>query len=288
MFGNGEMADMRHLREQMTYYTTSLSMFVNMVSMSSVGRIEQKMEKAGGDVGELRIAVNWVTARLSSMSNREGSILTSYEDDDKAVWKEFRKELYHEGFSSTVIEKHKRLIKAYIKELADRGALDDETSQTSTDNTSSKECREEEPSSGAKSSSISTSQLSSRSESVDQYFFRSGTSKSSTNASPDLIDDECSHDLGKTLEDTEIEEELSNGAESSFLSTSQLSPRRESGDQYFFQSVSSESSTNANRRLRRNRRLLAMVKDNVRRAFMPVLETLKQELEVQRSRLKFD
>ena len=160
VFGNGEMADMRHLREQMTYYTASLSLFVNMVSMGSVGRVEQQMEKAGGDIKELRIAVNGITARLSSMSNREGSILTIYEDDDKAVWKEFRKELYREGISSTVIGKHKRLIKAYIKELADRGVLDDETSRTFTNKTSSKECREEEPFSVAKSSSMYTSQLS--------------------------------------------------------------------------------------------------------------------------------
>ena len=125
-FGNGELADIRDLREKVTYYTSALSLFVNMVSMGSMGRVEQKMETAGEDIREIRIAVNGITAHLLSATNREGSVLTTYADDDKAVWKEFRKELIGEGFSSTVIRKHKRLIKTYIKELGDRGMLDDE------------------------------------------------------------------------------------------------------------------------------------------------------------------
>ena len=124
--GNGELADVRDMREKLTYYTSALSLFVNMVSMGSIGRVEQKMEIAGGDIREIRIAVNGITAHLLSATNREGSVLTTYADDDKAVWKEFRKELIEEGFSSSIIRKHKRLIKAYIKELGDRGLLDDE------------------------------------------------------------------------------------------------------------------------------------------------------------------
>ena len=125
-FGNSELADIRDLREKLVYYTSTLSLFVNMVSMGSIGRVEQQMETAGGDLREIRIAINGITAHLLSANNREGSVLTTYADDDKAVWKEFRKELIGEGLSSTIIRKHKRLIKAYIKELGDRGLLDDE------------------------------------------------------------------------------------------------------------------------------------------------------------------
>ena len=130
-FGNGELADIRDLRQKLTYYTSALSLFVNMVSMGSMGRVERKMESAGEDIREIRIAVNGITAHLFSTSNREGSVLTTYADDDKAVWKEFRKELIEEGFSSAIIRKHKSLIKAYIKELGDRGLLDDEDSYDS-------------------------------------------------------------------------------------------------------------------------------------------------------------
>lgn len=124
-FSNGELADMRDLREKLTYYTSALSLFVNTISMGSIGRVEQQMETAGGDLMELRIAVNGITAHLLSTSSPEGSVLTTYADDDKAVWKEFRRELIEEGFSSSTLRKHKRLIKAYIKELGDRGLFDD-------------------------------------------------------------------------------------------------------------------------------------------------------------------
>ena len=282
VFGNGEMPDMRHLREQMTYYTTCLSLFLNMVSMGSIGRVESQTKKAGGDIEEILIAVNGIRARLSLISNRD-SILTTYEDDDKAVWKEFRKELHQEGFSSATIENHKPLIKAYIRELAGRGLLDHETFRgleepsevagTLTDNRSSKGCRKEEPSSGAKSSSISTSQLSPRPESADQYSFRSGTSKSSTNTSPSLIDDEY---------DTDIEEELSSGAESSLSSTFQLFPRRESGNRYSFRSRTLKIPINA------KPRLLETVENAIRRLIMPEVETLKQEQKVHKSHQDLD
>ena len=51
--------------------------------------------------------------------------MTAYADDDRAIWKELRRELVTEGFSSSTIHKYKGLIKAYIKELAERGLLDE-------------------------------------------------------------------------------------------------------------------------------------------------------------------
>ena len=78
------------------------------------------------------------------------------------------------------------------------------------------------------------------------------------------------------------EEELTSGAESSLFTTSQLSPRRESGDQYSFKSGTSKSSINA------NPRLLETVENAIRRLIMPELETLKQEQKMQQSRQRFD
>jgi hypothetical protein len=50
--------------------------------------------------------------------------LTSYTNDDKAFWKELRRELVKEGYSSTALEKHKA-IKDYVRELGTIGALDE-------------------------------------------------------------------------------------------------------------------------------------------------------------------
>lgn len=125
-FGNGKMADMVEMRGKLAYHSSAMSLFLNMVSMGSMGRVEQRMNDAGGDLKEIKVAVNGITAHLMSTSIRhEGSVLTAYADDDRAVWKEFRRELLEDGFSSSTIQKHKAVIKAYIEELGSRGLFDE-------------------------------------------------------------------------------------------------------------------------------------------------------------------
>lgn len=76
--------------------------------------------------------------------------------------------------------------------------------------------------------------------------------------------------------------ELTRGDESSVLTNSAPSPRRQSGDQYSFRSGTSKSSINA------NPRLLETVENAIRRLIMPELETLKQEQRMQKTRSKFE
>ena len=125
-FGNGELANVKDLRLKLTYYTSNLSLFLNMVSMGSMGVVEKQMYEAGGDLRDIRRAVNGISAHLMSGVNKEGSVLTDYADDDKAFWRELRRELVREGCSSDVIREHKDTIQAYVKELGSRGILDDE------------------------------------------------------------------------------------------------------------------------------------------------------------------
>lgn len=124
-FGNGEMKDIGKIMQELSTYTSAITLFLNLVSMDSQGKVEQHMETHGDDLRELRQSLNWITATLQANSgNREGSILTNYVDDDKAIWKEFRRELLKEGFSSSELSKHKAIIKDYVMELGARGALD--------------------------------------------------------------------------------------------------------------------------------------------------------------------
>lgn len=124
-FGNGQVQELAQLRTKISYYVSALTLFMNMVSTGTMGRVEKKMDDAGGDLTEIRIAVNGITAHLMAKGQQKGSVFTTYADDDKAVCREFRRELNQEGFSSSVIHDHKKIIKAYIKELASRGVLDD-------------------------------------------------------------------------------------------------------------------------------------------------------------------
>lgn len=77
------------------------------------------------------------------------------------------------------------------------------------------------------------------------------------------------------------EDELPSGAESSLLTASQLSPKRQSGDQYSFRSGTSQSSLN-------NPKLLQTVEDAIRRLILPELTALKHEQKSQQNRTNFD
>lgn len=126
-FGNGKVEDVRDQRARLTYHTQALSLYINLHTTASVGRVEKQMKESGGDLKEIRLAVNHITAHLLSVDSnkRDGSILSTYSNDDKAIWREFRRELVRDGFRSSVIQEHKEVIKAYIKELGSRGFLDE-------------------------------------------------------------------------------------------------------------------------------------------------------------------
>ena len=125
-FSNGQMADLGDLRSKVILYTSEMLFYVNLVSMDTVGRIEQQMTRDGGVLRDIKIAVEKKTAHsVLSGVNVEGSILTRYADDDTGFWRALRRELVKEGLPSATIHKHKHLIKAYVKELGTRGVLDD-------------------------------------------------------------------------------------------------------------------------------------------------------------------
>ncbi|KAI4159573.1 MAG: hypothetical protein LQ342_006483 [Letrouitia transgressa] len=101
-----------------------MSLFLNTVSLGSMGRVEKVMTSANEDLKKIRFAVNRISAKLFSEQS-ESSVLTTYSDDDKAVWKRLRKELVAEGCSSSVIEQNMDTIKAYVRELCERGLFDE-------------------------------------------------------------------------------------------------------------------------------------------------------------------
>jgi len=124
-FGNGEMQDLNEIRLKISTSTQALNLFFNMLSIGSQGRVEQYMDTQGPELKDIKSSVNWIAAMLQAKTPGEGSVLTSYADDEKAFWKEFRRELVKEGFPSSVISKHKSLIMKYVMELGSRGAMDD-------------------------------------------------------------------------------------------------------------------------------------------------------------------
>ena len=124
-FGSGVVADVAELRSRVTYYISALSLFLNLVSVGTVGAVEKKMDQAGGELRDIKTAVNEITAHLLSTERREGSVLTAYTNDDRDAWRELRRGLVKSGFRDTLVRTHMHTIMAYVKELGDRGVLDE-------------------------------------------------------------------------------------------------------------------------------------------------------------------
>ena len=98
--------------------------------MGTMGRIEQRMDRDGGVLRDIKVAVEKKTAHtVLCGGNWEGSVLTAYTNDDTGFWKGLRRDLIKDGLPSAAIKKHKHLIQEYVKELGARGILDDESSK---------------------------------------------------------------------------------------------------------------------------------------------------------------
>ena len=114
----------KNLGGKLTLHTTSLSTYLNTVGVSVIGRMEKRVDELPG----MRKAINGLAAEMRA-GRREGSVMTTYTDDEKDVWRQFRRELIGEGFSSRSIHKFKIPLKNYQKQLNDQELLDEEEQQ---------------------------------------------------------------------------------------------------------------------------------------------------------------
>jgi len=122
-FGTGEIHELADLRSKMCTHTSAITLSINLCLLGSQGRVETQLNNVGGDLEGIRERVNWIAANMAAKSG-EGTVWTTYEDDDRAFWRELRRGLVKEGYRSKVLHKHKHLIKDYVEELGRRGAFD--------------------------------------------------------------------------------------------------------------------------------------------------------------------
>jgi hypothetical protein len=108
-FGNSEMLELNRYRVKISTYLGIIMLHLNV--------------SAGSDMRKMKVSIDGIAARLAS--GHEGSILTSYGEDDKAAWKELRRELHREGFEDSFIRENRHSIMDYVRELGDKGAFDE-------------------------------------------------------------------------------------------------------------------------------------------------------------------
>ena len=125
-FGNGEVKDLAYIRTKLNTYTFAIVMSLQVSTSGGVSRVEAQLESVQEGNLKLRETVNWIAASMTARSNSlgDGSVWTTYENDDKAFWREFRRELNKEGFSSSTLHRNKKRIKKYLEELSNRGVFD--------------------------------------------------------------------------------------------------------------------------------------------------------------------
>ncbi|KFY87357.1 hypothetical protein V500_07002 [Pseudogymnoascus sp. VKM F-4518 (FW-2643)] len=123
-FGNLEMRKLIDVARRISQYKDSISLYLNLICVGSQGRVERWMYELGGEVREMRLEINRIAVFMQA-GGIEGSILTSYAEDDKAAWRDLRRSLSMAGFQTSTLDRYRDNIKDYLMELGKRGALDD-------------------------------------------------------------------------------------------------------------------------------------------------------------------
>lgn len=96
-----------------------ITAFTAVIGISSQGRVEN------GKFPELQRKVDMIAAEMRR-GNRSICTISTYDDDDKTVWREFRGEMIRAGFKSGDIHKYKVPLKTYLLRLQRKGLLDEE------------------------------------------------------------------------------------------------------------------------------------------------------------------
>jgi hypothetical protein len=106
--------DLGEMRSKLTSHISLLSAFLGTINVSALGRIEQNLNTINKLAAETRAG------------KREGSVMTAYDDDDPGIWREFRRELIKEGYSSDSIQKYGTQLKGHLRALHADGLLDED------------------------------------------------------------------------------------------------------------------------------------------------------------------
>jgi hypothetical protein len=104
--GSNDMDTLGSIRVKLISHQTSLTSFLDRIQLHQSGDMAPTLDNQ--DV-QLDVILDKVDA-IAAIGQRSGSILTGYDDDDKEVWKQFRRELIKEGFSDDILAQHKVIL----------------------------------------------------------------------------------------------------------------------------------------------------------------------------------
>lgn len=118
------------LRAKVREHTQQLSVFLQALQLSSIGRLDCMVKNLPNAIMErLPLALgHFIDSRVADSASARGSVLTVYDDDDQEVWKQFRRDLIKVGIRSEAIKQHYAQLQAFslslIKEDTDGEVVD--------------------------------------------------------------------------------------------------------------------------------------------------------------------
>ncbi|KAK4953841.1 hypothetical protein LTR10_008445 [Elasticomyces elasticus] len=113
--------DLTELRLKLNQHVIAITAYLETVGLGALSRIERGLET----LPQIKHTIDALAADIRA-GRREASVLTTYDDDDKEVWRQFRRELVGEGMRSSTIHKYKPQIKDYLRTLAGTGLLEED------------------------------------------------------------------------------------------------------------------------------------------------------------------
>jgi hypothetical protein len=108
------------LSVQLTKRLASLAAFASVLGISSQGRLQTEA------FPKLLEKVDSLAARLRKGDGTVSTALSGYENDDKDIWREFRRDMIISGIRSSDIRKYSPALKTYITRLQREGLLVEE------------------------------------------------------------------------------------------------------------------------------------------------------------------
>ena len=108
------------IRQKLIFHITVTNAYINTMGLSVLRRLERQ----GDQFPQIIEAIEHYAAE-NRTGRREGSVLTTYSNDEKEIWKQFRRELISDGFNSELIRTYSSEIKAFVMMLARDGRLEE-------------------------------------------------------------------------------------------------------------------------------------------------------------------
>ncbi|CAG8957121.1 hypothetical protein HYFRA_00009322 [Hymenoscyphus fraxineus] len=121
--GSNEMDQLGTIRVKLISHKTNLTLFLDTIQLRESGKMATILDDHSVQLDMILDKVDLIASRMTQRSG--GSVMSTYSDDDKEVWKDFRRELVREGFSSSVLQQHKEVLRAYIREIDQNGLLNE-------------------------------------------------------------------------------------------------------------------------------------------------------------------